>query len=275
MNNFYGDNIRWWYGTVVNVDQDPLQLGRALVRIFGVHGEEIPDNELPWASVVLPTTSGGISGIGTNPQLMPGAKVFGFFVDGKNSQVPLIFGSIPVVEGFVPERGGTGSPVPGFTGQSNSVDGSARSLAAVDPNYIAPGYPSDLSQGEIEDWIRQEAELRGIDPRAAILIYRHEGRGSYQSGIPRTGNGSRGGREASYGPYQLYVGGGLGNTYERNTGRDLTTDNTRDGIRNQIRFALDQAATGSGGWGPWYGRGPAGVSQFEGLDGARAVRNWN
>jgi hypothetical protein len=64
---FYGDDTRWWYGEVIDVLSDPLQLGRAQVRIFGIHGPDIPNEKLPWASVVLPTTSAGVSGVGTTP----------------------------------------------------------------------------------------------------------------------------------------------------------------------------------------------------------------
>lgn len=137
----------------------------------------------------------------------------------------------------------------------------------------SPGYPSDMTQPEIENIIREEATLRGIDPEVAVAVYRSEGAGSYQSLVPRTGAGSYNGREASYGPYQLYTGGGLGNTYETTTGRNLLTDNTKDGITNQIRFALNQAATS--GWGQWYGAANAGISDFQGLNGARPVNNVN
>lgn len=145
--------------------------------------------------------------------------------------------------------------------------------AAPVQNGVSPGYPSDMSQSEIESIITEEATLRGMDPATAIAVYRHEGAGSYQSMVPRTGNGSLNGREASFGPYQLYTGGGLGNTYETTTGRNLTTDNTKDGVTNQIRFALNNAVTG--GWGAWYGAAAAGVSNRQGLDGAHTVNNVN
>jgi hypothetical protein len=93
----YGDNFRWFIGVVVN-NLDPLELGRVQVRIFGTHSREqlnIPNNTLPWATVASPTISGGTSGIGPMPQLLPGAQVVGFFMDGKGSQLPLVIGSIP------------------------------------------------------------------------------------------------------------------------------------------------------------------------------------
>ena len=133
-----------------------------------------------------------------------------------------------------------------------------------------------MSKAEIERVIRTEANARNMDPSVAVRIYRAEGYGVYQSQIPRSGRGSLNGLEASFGPFQLYTGGGLGNDYESGTGRKLANDNTVDGITNQIRFALDKAV--EQGWGPWYGRIPAGVATNEGFNygGTSAVkRNWS
>lgn len=145
-----------------------------------------------------------------------------------------------------------------------------------EPTAIASGTDGleyAISNSNIESIIQDEAELRGIDPDVAVRLYRAEGRSSYQSTVPKSGRGSLNGREASFGPYQLYIGGGLGNVYQDRTDRDLTTDNTREGIINQIRFALDMAIEQS--WQPWYGRGPAGITRWEGLQGARQARNWS
>jgi hypothetical protein len=98
--DFYGDETRWFVGVVNNPD-DPLQLGRVQIRINGVHSpntNEVPDYALPWASCCVPTTEGGVSGIGKIPQLLPGATVFGIFLDGKASQLPVVLGSLPRVE---------------------------------------------------------------------------------------------------------------------------------------------------------------------------------
>lgn len=170
-------------------------------------------------------------------------------------------GRIPIVT----QRTPTGNQPTRISGTGRQADG--------DPNFQAPGYPSGMTQGAMERIIRREAELRGIDPNVAVAIFRAEGAGSYQSSVPRSGRGSLGGREASFGPYQLYIGGGLGNVYQDRTGRDLTKDNTEEGIINQIRFALDMAIEQS--WQPWYGRGPAGVGRYEGLRGAEPARNWS
>lgn len=98
---FYGDDYRWFFATVVNASPPAGLEGRVKVRIYGVHNpltNEIPEKDLPWAQVLLPTTEGGSSGIGRIPQLVAGAFVFGVFLDGVSSQIPLILGSLPRTE---------------------------------------------------------------------------------------------------------------------------------------------------------------------------------
>ncbi len=98
---YYGDNTRWFVADVIDHTPPYGYEGRVKIRIHGVHSpstREIPQNDLPWAQVVLPTTEGGVSGLGRTPRLTSGATVFGFFMDGKASQVPLVVGSIPKTE---------------------------------------------------------------------------------------------------------------------------------------------------------------------------------
>jgi len=99
MKGFYGDTSRFFLGIVVNNDDSELNLGRVQIRIFGVHDnwEDIPDWSLPWAQIVLPTTEGGINGLGANPMIETGSQVFGFFLDGRDSQLPLVLGTIPKI----------------------------------------------------------------------------------------------------------------------------------------------------------------------------------
>ena len=106
MQDFYGDNFRWFIGVVVDVI-DPLKLDRVKVRIHGMHtpisngqidSKAITNDDLPWAQVAIPSTEPGVTGLGSNQQLKNRAQVFGVFLDGKNSQSPLILGSIPKVE---------------------------------------------------------------------------------------------------------------------------------------------------------------------------------
>tara|TARA_R100001377_G_scaffold1304_2_gene1080 strand:- start:1849 stop:2811 length:963 start_codon:yes stop_codon:yes gene_type:complete len=93
--SFYGDAFRWFFGTVTETGTDPEELHRVKIRIDGVHGKNISNNDLPYAQCILPTTSGGTSGIGENPAMLPGARVCGFFADGQMSQLPIILGPVP------------------------------------------------------------------------------------------------------------------------------------------------------------------------------------
>ena len=98
LSEFYGDQpMRWFVGVVVEKGADEPRLGRVKVRIPGVHGPDVTNEDLPYAQVLIPTTEPGTSGLGWNPALEPSATVFGIFLDGKQSQLPLVMGSIPVV----------------------------------------------------------------------------------------------------------------------------------------------------------------------------------
>ena len=98
---FYGDDVRWFFGTVINAQPPAGYEGRVKVRINGVHNpkiSEIPEKDLPWAQVMIPSTEGGISGYGRIPQILAGSFVFGIFLDGQTSQIPLVMGTLPRVE---------------------------------------------------------------------------------------------------------------------------------------------------------------------------------
>jgi len=106
MNNFYGDVIRWFVG-ICECTSDPLHLGRVRVRIYGIHSDnvdEVPEAKLPWATTMVPTTEDGVSGLGRNTNLKPGAMVFGMFTDGNLSQQPIVLGSLPRIESLDTEQ---------------------------------------------------------------------------------------------------------------------------------------------------------------------------
>ena len=127
---FYGDQVRWFVGDVVSLG-DPLQVGRIRVRIHGVHSNDkvdIPDEDLPWAQVVASISEGGTNGLGNPLGIQVGALVFGIFFDGKNSQLPLIFGSMPKLEG---------------DNETPSVNALARGSSSLDKTVSVKGAPSD------------------------------------------------------------------------------------------------------------------------------------
>lgn len=98
---YYGDTTRWFIATVVSSTPPTGYEGRVKIRIHGLHSastEDIPEYALPWAQCVVPTTEGGVSGIGKMPKILPSALVFGMFMDGASSQVPIVLGSLPTIE---------------------------------------------------------------------------------------------------------------------------------------------------------------------------------
>lgn len=89
------EGIEQFIGVVADV-LDPHQLGRVRVRIFGIHDDtdNIADEDLPWATVVMPPTSASLSGKGISPTgLLPDSYVIGFFLDGAEKQLPFITGT--------------------------------------------------------------------------------------------------------------------------------------------------------------------------------------
>ena len=96
---FLGFNDFIWFNGVVEDRLDPYKIGRVRVRCVGIHTHDkqiLPTADLPWAQVILPVTSPGISGLGSSPSfLLQGSWVFGYFRDGTDCQEPVVLGSIP------------------------------------------------------------------------------------------------------------------------------------------------------------------------------------
>lgn len=69
---------------------------RYRVRYFGLHSantQNLPDEQLPMANVILPVTAGsGLGGFVDSPALSSGSIVIGFFLDGMAGQEPYILG---------------------------------------------------------------------------------------------------------------------------------------------------------------------------------------
>jgi len=172
-NRFLGRNGFYWFFGVVEDRNDPLRMGRVRVRIIGYHTEnknDLPTEDLPWASPILPITAASISGVGSAPiGPIEGTRVFGFFIDGESAQIPMILGSLPGVrvsavdlsEGFsdpsgtypiVPEPDYTeGSPVPDnshFIGTSNDEVNYINELDSLQADLIGI---SDLAKTELQN----------------------------------------------------------------------------------------------------------------------------
>ena len=106
-----GESFGWWVGLVVNV-MDPHESGRVQVRVFGYHDDitNIPDETLPWALPIQPTTSAAIGKIGTSPLgLIKGTRVIGFWAD-EDHQYPIVLGSFGKSGDIVPGLFENGAP---------------------------------------------------------------------------------------------------------------------------------------------------------------------
>lgn len=74
---------------------------RVKVRIVGHHSrsrKELPPEDLPWATVMMPSNAPTVRNAGTIHGLENGAWVIGTFLDGESAQQPLIMGSIGITE---------------------------------------------------------------------------------------------------------------------------------------------------------------------------------
>ena len=127
------DGFRWWIGQVAP-EEVQKQLNkdgwgnRLKVRILGYHPEdkeELPNENLPWAQILLSTSDGtGASQYATSHKVRPGDVVFGFFLDGDNAQIPVISGCFGNTSQYTKEE--YKSPFVPFTGFTTRIqnDGS-------------------------------------------------------------------------------------------------------------------------------------------------------
>ena len=191
------------------------------------------------------------------------AKKFGAQEDKQKQDYSSTFGNII-----------SGATQPGYGGGTAAVP----PYVAPDPNNPAAiGHDTMRALGkassaptpdEIAAYIADAATTRGIDPSVAVAVARSEGLNAnpdeaWQSNFVKNGQ-----REPSYGPFQLYMGGGLGNSFLKQTGMD-----PRDGStwKKQVDFSLDHAK--SNGWGSWYGAKRSGIGDFQGISGAPQPQN--
>ena len=137
MNNYFmgQDGFSWFIG-VVEDRADPEKASRVRVRCLGYHSadtQKIPTEDLPWASVMMPVTAGGNSGIGVSSHfLLEGTWVVGFFRDPAK-QEPVIMGALPGVNS---------SETTNFTiASSSAAGGFSKGGGFKDPNGK---YPTSL-----------------------------------------------------------------------------------------------------------------------------------
>lgn len=118
---------------------------------------------------------------------------------------------------------------------------------------------------EIEAFIRDAAQKRGIDPDIAVRVALSEGGVTQYAAHGDFDTGD------SWWPLQLHYGGdgyekygtvaGMGTGFTALTGWQPGDPH---GWRDSVRYALNRAK--ASGWGQWYGAAAAGIGQWDGID---------
>ncbi len=155
MQNYMGlSGYVWWQG-VVEDRLDPLQLGRARVRILGFHTEEktkIPTDSLPWAYPAMPLDSTP----GSIPNLKEGMWVMGFFRDGESAQEPIMTHMID--SGYVTEN----NSHKGFN------DPETNSFKPEKPEGVEPVLgevnTTKLARGITDNTLRDDSDITRVYP---------------------------------------------------------------------------------------------------------------
>jgi hypothetical protein len=148
--NFIGrDGFRWWIGQIPPVESWDEQANNAgwgqryKIRILGYHPlseSELPNDDLPWAQVMFPITSGtGAAKYAVNPKLRPGDIVIGFFLDGDNAQIPIIMGALGHTKEWT--TAGYNSPFVPFTGFTSRVP-NPKSSGRIDADQTNEATPT-------------------------------------------------------------------------------------------------------------------------------------
>jgi hypothetical protein len=158
-------NIQNWFMGVVEVEQDPLGMGRVKVRCFGYHNPDrklLPTSDLPWMQTIFPVTAGPATGKkGSSPTLKINSIVFGAFYDGSDLQDAVILGTVPGGElkqanydpetdvGFGSAFGPFGPGIPNANGPRNDMISSSVTSVTAPPMASVPDdqYPEPASIG--------------------------------------------------------------------------------------------------------------------------------
>ena len=131
------EGLRWFVGIVVDID-DPKQLGRLRVRVVNETDDTaISVSDLPWATPIIPITSASLNGVGRSPTgLLVGSHVFGFYLDGQEKQLPMIWGTYAKL----PDGTQNSNDVPALARGTNDIPDKADGKIEPKSSYAAK-YP--------------------------------------------------------------------------------------------------------------------------------------
>lgn len=157
-------NPLWFVGVVEN-RTDPRKEGRVQVRAFGVHGtnRDIPTESLPWAICIA-------GNYDPNYPIPPlNSWVFGFFLDGRDAQQPMILGLIPtqMTSLIDPETNGWGVIPPEHV-NLHSQGSRATDFGQPQNSRKARGEELDKTDVLLQEVSRVRADLSSIE--AGLVI---------------------------------------------------------------------------------------------------------
>lgn len=160
--NFLGrDGFRWWIGQIPQESAHGGQINgagwgnRYKVRIMGYHPydiTELPDEDLPWAQCLLPTTAGtGAGNNSTSVVISPGDVVFGFFLDTDNAQTPVIMGCFGRTSQVLTSKSaGPFQPFTGYTDKIKKPNGTLKPEQSNEQNLESQKSPRHVSPEQAE-----------------------------------------------------------------------------------------------------------------------------
>ena len=173
------DGFRWWIGQVppITVQGEQSNGGgwgnRLKVRILGYHPanpSELSDNDLPWAQVMLPTTTGsGAGSYAVNPKIRPGDTVLGFFLDGDGGQIPVIMGcfgrtgEVPSTEYLAPFM-----PFTGYTSRVKKPNGTLTPSEASEDSTEAQKSPRKVPTETVDKLNTKSEEKTEVSYHTSI-----------------------------------------------------------------------------------------------------------
>lgn len=194
------EQITYWFGVVEDIN-DPMQLDRVRVRVYGAHSankqisdiDGTPTEHLMWMNTIMPVTQAQFSGVGQRHGLLPGSSVFGMYIDPE-MQTGVVMGQMQTQnsqkdpnQGFQDPSGTF--PYNNYKGQSSLPE---RARGIVDATELlrqstsggAGSYVPDLTKPGIEDSSEKFklADILKCEEGAKVQPYR-DSRGLWTIGI--------------------------------------------------------------------------------------------
>ena len=194
------EQITYWFGVVEDIN-DPMQLDRVRVRVYGAHSankqisdiDGTPTEYLMWMNTIMPVTQAQFSGVGQRHGLLPGSSVFGMYIDPE-MQTGVVMGQMQTQnsqkdpnQGFQDPSGTF--PYNNYKGQSSLPE---RARGIVDATELlrqstsggAGTYVPDLTKPGIEDSSEKFklADILKCEEGAKVQPYR-DSRGLWTIGI--------------------------------------------------------------------------------------------